>query len=167
MTLHVPALRDHADDIPALVTHFLADLGAHSIRVSDEAMNLMKKYRWPGNIRALRNCIERAAIAIQGTGLLTIRPEHIQLDDTTVEKNSLNTVPQRLLPRRFEDLSEKNFEDYMVWAEQLYFGHAFSAAMKNKSRLAEKMGLSRDYLHRKLKSLGVGAAEATTSESLQ
>ena len=161
MTIQVPALREHPEDIPALAAYFLGEFGAPSVKISPEAMNLLKKYRWPGNIRALKNCIERASIALNDTGTLTLRPEHIHLDDTRAEKGSSVAVPLRLLPKTNEDLSKQSFQAFTQWAEQLYFDHAFSAAQKNKSRLAEKLNLSRDFMHRKLKSLGIGVASET------
>ena len=121
-------------------------------------MNLLKRSRWPGNIRALRNCIERSVILLQGAGLWTLRPEHIHLDDTSAGGGPSIAVPLRFLPKRIDDLDEKHLANYIQWAEQVYFDHAFSAARKNKTVLAERLNRSRDYMHRKLKSLGVGSA---------
>ena len=138
--------------------HFLADLGARSVRVSGEAMSVLKKSRWPGNIRALRNCVERAVIALEDAGLTTLRPEHIQLDDTSAGAGSGPAVPIDLLPRRMEDLSAQGYQNFVRWSEQLYFDHAYVAANKNKSCLSERLNFSRGHVHQKLKTLGIGPA---------
>ena len=66
--LDLPPLRERPDDIAALAEQFLADLGAGKsiIGFTDEAMAALKGYRWPGNIRELRNVIERAVFLCQG-----------------------------------------------------------------------------------------------------
>jgi DNA-binding NtrC family response regulator len=62
----VPALREHAEDIPALVEHFLAELGKEfpRKRVSRAVMEMLQGYSWPGNVRELAHVLERAAILV-------------------------------------------------------------------------------------------------------
>jgi transcriptional regulator with PAS, ATPase and Fis domain len=57
--IHVPPLRERRDDIPLLVQHLLKRAD-HSVQVSEDAMQLLQRYRWPGNIRELQNVIEQA-----------------------------------------------------------------------------------------------------------
>jgi two-component system response regulator PilR (NtrC family) len=167
MNLHIPALREHPEDIPVLVAHILSEIGGHAFRVADDAMNRMKRYRWPGNVRALKNTLERAVLLLQGSGQTVIQAEHVLLDDTVAGGGSSISVPKSLLPIRGDELSEKNYQDFLHWAEQIYFDSAFMAAEKNKTRLAERLNLSRDYMHRKLKSLGIGSvsSEKVTSDA--
>jgi len=76
----IPPLRDRREDIPLLVEYFLAmycrELKREGLQVSPEAMEIMMKHSWTGNVRELQNCIERAVILCDG---LTIMPEHIGL----------------------------------------------------------------------------------------
>nr|MBI3612929.1 sigma-54-dependent Fis family transcriptional regulator [Nitrospirota bacterium] len=76
----IPPLRDRREDIPLLVEYFLAmycrELKREGLKVSPEAMEMMMKHSWTGNVRELQNCIERAVILCDG---LTIMPEHIGL----------------------------------------------------------------------------------------
>lgn len=64
--IHLPPLRDRAEDIPLLSAHFLAELGRQlgrvDLRLSPEALDFLARYPWPGNIRELRNVLEAAAI---------------------------------------------------------------------------------------------------------
>jgi two-component system response regulator AtoC len=66
LTLNIPALRERRDDIPLLVQHFIKEnnesLGLPIYGIADDAMDLLVKHQWPGNIRELENCIERAMI---------------------------------------------------------------------------------------------------------
>lgn len=72
ITLHIPPLRDRKTDIPALTNHFLAP---HQINITQDALSKLYDYDWPGNIRQLRMCLERARIL---AGSSSIQPEHIR-----------------------------------------------------------------------------------------
>jgi DNA-binding NtrC family response regulator len=76
--IRLPPLRDRADDIPLLVDRFLAECSAQHHRepkdVSREAMRLLRLYGWPGNIRQLRNLMERLVVTVKDT---ILRPEHL------------------------------------------------------------------------------------------
>ena len=76
----IPPLRDRRDDIPALVDFFIerfcAEMKKKPKKLSTEALNLLNKYHWPGNIRELENTIERAIILCEGK---TILPEHLAI----------------------------------------------------------------------------------------
>ncbi len=76
--IRLPPLRDRADDIPLLVARFLVDCSAQHHRepkdVSREAMRLLRLYGWPGNIRQLRNLMERLVVTVKDT---MIQPEHL------------------------------------------------------------------------------------------
>src|SRR6185369_8049110 len=75
----IPPLRERRDDIPLLVDHFLDTFRQHQGKplpgVSQKALDELIAYRWPGNIRELRNCLERAAIVCDGL----IQPEHLYI----------------------------------------------------------------------------------------
>ena len=66
--IEIPALREHIEDIPALIEHFLARLGARS-RFSSGALRAMQRYPWPGNVRELANAVEHAVVLGSGPEL--------------------------------------------------------------------------------------------------
>ncbi|MGA3300168.1 MAG: sigma-54 dependent transcriptional regulator, partial [Candidatus Acidiferrales bacterium] len=69
VTLELPALREHKEDIPALVDAFLAQFGArHSrkVKINRAALDLLSAYDWPGNVRELRNAVERSLVLCRG-----------------------------------------------------------------------------------------------------
>ncbi len=82
----IPPLRERREDIPLLVAHFLAmycrELKREGLKVAPEAMEIMMRHSWTGNVRELQNCMERAVILCDGT---TIQAEHIGLQAAVTE----------------------------------------------------------------------------------
>ena len=81
VTIHLPALRQRTEDIPALAYHFLRrysqEHGKPVVGISEDAMALLRTYTWPGNIRELENTIERA-VALSNQAMLT--PEDLPVE---------------------------------------------------------------------------------------
>ena len=73
--LELPPLRDRMDDLSSLVQHFVTKFCPHNVMVSSEALEILQQHRWPGNVREMRNVIERASILAGHSS--EIRPEHI------------------------------------------------------------------------------------------
>ena len=80
VTLNMPPLRERLEDVPLLAEHFLdlfkKEAGLSALRISSAAMEKMTQYDWPGNIRELRNAIERAVVMGDGK---TILPEDLPI----------------------------------------------------------------------------------------
>ena len=57
--IHVPPLRERREDVPVLIQHFIRKRG-RQLAISDEAMQMLQRYRWPGNVRELQNVVEQA-----------------------------------------------------------------------------------------------------------
>jgi two-component system nitrogen regulation response regulator NtrX len=148
--VEIPALTDRRDDIPALVEHYVARFASeHGIKppdTSSEAMAALQSYNWPGNVRQLRNVIERTII-LAPRGRLTsidvdmLPPELIQGDGgRTAGISSLMGVPLREARESFE-------REYLKIQIRRFSG--------NISKTAEFIGMERSALHRKLKLLGL------------
>jgi two-component system, NtrC family, response regulator len=88
-TISLPALRDHAEDIPALANHFLAWYASKEnepvLHIHKDALQLLQQHAWKGNIRELRNVLERATIMTDGN---TILPEHLPFDIQKQDKGA-------------------------------------------------------------------------------
>jgi DNA-binding NtrC family response regulator len=135
--IHLPALRERREDIPALAAHFLARYAARYRRpvkgFDSTALQTMLQYSWPGNVRELEHTIERA--------VLMCRTDEIQAADL-----ALST--QRMPSQGLEDLSLEAVEAMLVRkALQRYQG--------NVSQAAEALGLSRGALYRRMEKYGV------------
>ena len=157
VTIEVPSLEDRRDDIQELARHFIAEFNREqglSVReLGEDAVTLLQTMRWPGNVRQLRNMIERVLILGDGTGPIEAADLPGQgeacvgaADDGIGLSARLTTLPLRE--------ARELFERQYLMAQINRFGG-------NISSTASFVGMERSALHRKLKSLGV----VTTSKS--
>jgi two-component system, NtrC family, nitrogen regulation response regulator NtrX len=148
--VQVPALADRRDDVPALVDHFFArfasDQGVVPPEVSPEAMAALQAYDWPGNVRQLRNVIERTVILTPRDKLARIEPNMLPGEIASGalrgegQVGALMGVPLREAREHFE-------REYLKVQIRRFSG--------NISKTATFIGMERSALHRKLKLLGM------------
>lgn len=145
----VPSLEDRREDIPMLAMHFVEEFktaqGLPERELSDDAAALLQTMIWPGNVRQLKNMIERVLILSDGSGAITARelPGAQEPDDDqarVVLSGAMATLPLREAREAFE-------REYLLTQINRFGG--------NISRTANFVGMERSALHRKLKSLGV------------
>jgi len=145
----VPSLAERREDIPLLAAHFIADChkmqGLPARALSEDAVALMQTMLWPGNVRQLKNLIERVLILGDGAGAIEARELPQDADpggdeDRVVLSGTLATLPLREAREAFE-------REYLLTQINRFGG--------NISRTASFVGMERSALHRKLKSLGV------------
>jgi two-component system nitrogen regulation response regulator NtrX len=160
----VPSLEERREDIPALAAHFIGlfhkTQGLPLRALSDEAAALLQTMRWPGNVRQLRNVIERALILGDESGPISLRDLPGETGATVEEgrvvlSGAVATMPLREAREAFE-------REYLLTQINRFGG--------NISRTAEFVGMERSALHRKLKSLGVmggGKAEHSAEDELE
>ncbi|MBL4612697.1 MAG: sigma-54-dependent Fis family transcriptional regulator [Emcibacter sp.] len=147
--VHVPPLIQRREDIPALVHQIMNQLsiatGILPKNMEADAMVAMQGHEWPGNVRQLRNVLERLLIMSADCETITIDmlPSEI-ISDTSVVRPSMNNDIMAL-PLR--DAREKFEREYLKVQVSRFNG--------NISRTAEYVGMERSALHRKLKSLGL------------
>ncbi len=148
--IHVPNLRDRLEDIPLLVDDLMESLVTKGLKkkvFSRDALEELMSHSWPGNVRELRNFVERLAIMCPEQEI-TARQIRAFLPQNT----TLQAEPEKgtLAPYQADDFKEarKRFEK-----EFLQF--KLTEQDGNISRTAEKVGLERSHLHKKLKSLGI------------
>ena len=130
--INIPSLRERPDDIPALAEHFLSRMeeGDRFLPLSAEVIETLLTYDYPGNVRELRNIVERAAIL--GFGEEILRPEHIVFESETVQvapapvsvPHEMTTGNNNLLRRRHGRLNE----EAVIRALEQTDGHRASAA---------------------------------------
>ena len=144
VTIHLPPLRERQEDIPPLVKHYLdyfaRENGRPLFTISESAMSALCSYSWPGNIRELKNCMERMVVLTRGSQIdIENVPVNIREKITPgISKSILNPVSCDL---------EKN--------EKLLIQRALNECEGNRTRAAEKLGISRRTLHRKLAQYGL------------
>jgi len=144
VAIDIPPLRDHKEDIPALVNFFLERYAKESAKpvtaVTPKALIKLTEYHWPGNIRELQNIIERGVTLSSGT---TLDTADIYLDDHSARSSS-NSTPHVLPP----GMTLEQWEDETI-------REALRHANGNKSQAARALGLSRNTLRYRLSKLGV------------
>ena len=158
VTLDLPPLRDRIEDLPSLCEHFIAQLKernslpAHVRAFSPEALNAMRKYDWPGNIRELRNVVERASAFCEG--------DHIQPEDLPADlcarlgMSSSSATPQR--PAVTPGLGLKEAKEMMVSNfEKEYLVGLLNQYNMNISKVAREAGIDRRHVYRLMKKYGI------------
>jgi two-component system nitrogen regulation response regulator NtrX len=151
--VRVPSLAERRDDIPVLVDHFLKRLSAAAglpVRIiGDDAMAVLQTHSWPGNVRQLRNIVERLLILASDDVTEAVTADLLPTDLGAGVSGAKNGDLVISLPlREAREIFER---DYLM-AQINRFGG-------NISRTAAFIGMERSALHRKLKSLGVGASQ--------
>jgi DNA-binding NtrC family response regulator len=162
--IQLPPLRDRPEDLTALAEHFLAEFsvafGKSFREISPEAMATMRRYRWPGNIRELRNCMERAVLLHEGE---TLEADMVQvaggadgLLDATVATvlGAIREIEERGIPEEGVD-----FERIVGQVERWLIRKAAEKAGWNQSQAARYLQLNRDKLRTRMKNHRLGRPE--------
>ena len=151
--VRIPPLRERREDIPELVAHFLARFAAERrIRTPDlskDAMAALQAHDWPGNVRQLRNIIERTLILTPGDRVGCIE---VDLLPTEIVDNQgsagLGGASMAIMGSPLREARESFEREYLKIQIRRFSG--------NISRTATFIGMERSALHRKLKALGLG-----------
>ena len=158
--VQVPALADRRDDIPALVDHFFArfatDQGVTAPVVSPEAMAALQAYEWPGNVRQLRNVVERTIILTPRDKLGLIEPDMLP-PEIVAGKIAGDSRMSALMGTPLREARESFEREYLKVQIRRFSG--------NISRTASFIGMERSALHRKLKLLGMSERGDEIDES--
>jgi two-component system nitrogen regulation response regulator NtrX len=143
--IQLPPLRARREDIPLLVEHFVAQFGAEHGRprrvVSPEAMERLTRYSWPGNIREVRNLIERLLIMTEGESIAS-------------------TVVDEALPAAADEGPPSEIMVARDRAEPDTILSTLRDCDWNVSESARRLGMDRGYLHRKIKRYGLARESA-------
>jgi DNA-binding NtrC family response regulator len=138
VVIRVPPLRERLEDIPILARYFFeriaGDLGRMHLTLSDQTIDAMTAYSWPGNIRELRNVIERSVLLASGE---TVRPQDLHLE--------------------FKGEVEVSGESQLTFRElqSMHIQKALDAERGSVARAAVRLGLSKSTLYNKMKTFGI------------
>jgi DNA-binding NtrC family response regulator len=177
--IYVPPLRERTEDIPVLVNHFISRLSAETskrvVGISQPALEMLKTYNWPGNIRQLENAVYRAVVlcdsayleiadfpqivaqtagradALRMTESLPTPSAPVHIDQATArirEADKGEAIPDRFLDAKGEVTALANLErDLIAFALRHHGGRM--------SRVARALGIGRSTLYRKLREYGL------------
>lgn len=145
--LHIPPLREHADDIPELleyyIDHFTEQEGLPHRRFTLNALRRLRGYEWPGNVRELKNLVQR--LLILGTG-------------ETIESGEVDAalgIRARSMPSQALSGFDRPLREAREEFEKAYLEYQLHLAGGSISKVAERVGIERTHLYRKLRALGI------------
>ncbi len=149
--IHIPSLIDRKEDISSLVKYFIEDYSrtteiTNNIQICDDALAILESYPWPGNIKELRNCIERIILQLNSENANSITANHIPIE---IRDNNPN------ISNNNEVLISYNMKDARDLFERNYIVTQLARFNGNISKTAAFIGMERTALHRKLKYLGI------------
>jgi DNA-binding NtrC family response regulator len=151
VTLELPALREHKEDIPRLVDAFLRQFGSRhnrQVKINRAALDLLGAYDWPGNVRELRNAIERSVVLCRGDEIAANDlPEEIREGQRPI------TITGAGGDSAF--LGESDFREAKRQFEIVYLKRKLEEHRWNVSQTAAVVGLHRQSLQEKLRELGI------------
>ena len=151
--IRVPPLSDRREDIPELVEYFMDQIsiatGLPRRKIGADAMAVLQSHIWPGNVRQLRNNVERLMILAGGDPDATITADMLPQDvGSMVPAMPTGHNGEHIMGLPLREAREVFERDYLIAQISRFSG--------NISRTAEFVGMERSALHRKLKALGVG-----------
>jgi len=164
VSMDIPPLRERKEDIPFLVNHFLKkhrDLKGDVLSIGEDAMEKIRKYTWPGNIRELENVMQSAIIQASGS-VITVD----DLPQKISKNNVLNGYSDSLFSQLYklaqdivdaENLSQKNmaFDEFCRITLKPLFEATLMETDGNKSLAAKILGINRNTLRKKIKELNI------------
>ena len=153
--IYMPPLRERREDIPLLAAHFVAkfgrELGKEPCHLSPAAMEVLRSYHWPGNVRQLENTIERALVIAGGSAIL---PEHVEAYLQESEQTEASGIGQLL---QWED---RTMRELVQEVEREAIARALQKEKGNRLQTAKRLGISRRALLYKLEMYGLAGDDA-------
>ncbi|HEX4604821.1 MAG TPA: sigma-54 dependent transcriptional regulator [Candidatus Angelobacter sp.] len=153
--IHMPPLREHREDVPQLMDALLADMNTKHGRnvggVSEVVLQMFQGHNWPGNVREMRNTMERAVIVCDGP---LIEPRHLPPNFGNTGVRAIASDGEGIRLEVGTTVGD---------AEKMLILKTLAASNNNKTRAAEILGISLKTLHNKLKEYGNAAAVSSES----
>jgi len=149
LSIGVPALRAHREDIPELANHILSRFvesgeASSSLQFSTAALNCLRNYDWPGNLTQLTGVVHSLALTCTGDEITADAVQQAMVFPESTSVSAVSDIPLDLSLRDARDLFEKTYFERLIDQEN-----------GNMTRVAERAGLERTHLYRKIKLLGI------------
>jgi DNA-binding NtrC family response regulator len=169
-TIHLPPLRERGDDLPMLVQHYVRrfspELGRQAREVSPEAMERLRGYLWPGNIRELQSVLKQALLRATGPVLVPaflpeLAPRKAVEPATTIGAGSrLET----LIEQRLRDGSQDLYEEARRELDRFLLPLVLQSTGGNQFRAARILGIARRTLRLRLRELGLSVMKSVEGD---
>lgn len=143
--IEVPPLRDRKDDIPLLVNHFVQETvsinGLQDKQVTEELMNIFINYEWPGNVRQLKNIVERMVV-LSEDNILDVK------DAPNILLSGVNEIEQHVVDTNYSPSLKEARDEF----EKTFILKALQSTNWNVTQTARILDMERTYLYRKIKA---------------
>jgi DNA-binding NtrC family response regulator len=150
--IHIPALRERRSDIALLARHFAAEGGVEirgrALDITPEALARLEEYAWPGNVRELQNCIERACILTDGPSIV---PDDLDLRALTTDDEDDDALAELDYGGTLAEVTARAL--HIV--ERRKIADALATCEGNRTRAADRLGVSTKTLLAKIRELGL------------
>jgi two-component system nitrogen regulation response regulator GlnG len=162
--IRVPPLRERGQDLVLLLEHFLArfnaELGKDVEKISNEALDILLRYRWPGNVRELENVVKQAILQATGSVIVPhfLPNLDIHCDGLSGEPPSAGGGEQDLavfIERRIRSRSEDLYAEAVTHLERQLLRRVLEATGGNQSRASRMLGITRGSLRNKIRALDI------------
>lgn len=167
--LHIPPLRDMTQDIDKLVSYFMEQFskqsGLPTVIFSKSAMAALQAYKWPGNVRQLRNAVEHVMIIggvpseNENEDKMVVYPDHLPIEIT---EGTMNAAKRN---QESEDFMALPLRESREIFEKKYLEFQLRRFGNNISKTSEFIGMERSALHRKIKQLGILLTDKQNNET--
>ena len=148
LTINVPSLRTHREDIPELANQLLStsiEAGeVPFVHFSTAALNTLRNYDWPGNLTQLKSVVHSLALTCTSSEINVEEVQQVLTPPLSPVMSVTPDIPLNVSLREARDLFEKNYFEKLIDQES-----------GNMTRVAERAGLERTHLYRKIKMLGI------------
>ncbi len=154
VSIRIPALREHLQDVPDLLRYYIdfycsqENYPYRSFAIA--AQNRLLHYTWPGNIRELRNLVQRLLI-LSTSDEISVEEVELTLDEKVDENQSSTSWYEKLYKLPLREARESFERGYLL--------HQLKQVNGNISKLSERVGMERTHLYRKLRTLGISTKD--------
>jgi Nif-specific regulatory protein len=171
VNIYLPPLRNRREDIPRLIDYFLDKYNAMNDRklrrISRDLLNVLLRYPWPGNVRELENAIERAVVLSRDEDFTEdLLPLNVRMfaaqRRTNQSSESIEQLTRRLADQAISDYEMREGEIYQLVIDQMehaLIDKALAKCGNVKTKAADFLGINRNTLNKKVKELGIEAAD--------
>lgn len=153
IVIRVSPLRERPEDILFLAKIFVEQF-MPGTALSKEAKSVLESHRWGGNIRELKNTVERACLLARGEVRNKIEPCHIILSNLSPGEET-TTLPADLLPTSPEEINQEAYLNCLAWMERNYLKKGLEITGEDNQALIKLLGLSKTVYYEKKKALGL------------
>ena len=159
ITITLPPLRVHKEDIPLLTNYFLSrhcqEMKIPLVTIPPETMEILMQYPWPGNVRELENLLKRALLLSKGN---VITPDLLQKELQAIKTTTTGKIAgpiSSLIPENLEEYGGRLFKHVIDQVEKDLIIKALEQMNGNQVKTAKLLGISRAMLHERMEKFGI------------